>query len=105
MYAAIRRYKIAPGSVGKLTQEIREGFVPIVSKVPGFKEYFWVNAGDDVMFSVTVFENRAGADESVRKAADYIREHGLASLLPNPAEITTGEVVVHQTELAKGRTA
>jgi hypothetical protein len=104
MYVTIRRYKIAPGSVDKLTREIREGFVPIVSKVAGFKEYFWVDAGDDVMFSVNVYENRAGAEESVRRAADYVREH-IASLLPKPPDVTTGEVVVHQAELAKGRTA
>jgi len=40
MYVTIRRYKVAPGWVDKLTQEIRKGFVPIVTKVPGFKEYF-----------------------------------------------------------------
>ena len=102
MYVTIRRYKTAPGSVDKLTQEIRKGFVPIISKVPGFKEYLWVNAGDGVMFSVNVFENRSGAEESVRRAADYVREH-IASLLPNAPDITTGEVVVHQAELAKGR--
>lgn len=105
MYATIRRYKIAPGSVEKLTQEIREGFVPLISKVSGFKEYFWVNAGDNVMFSVSVFENRAGAEESVRRASDYVREYGLGSLLPNPPEVTTGEVVVHQAEVGKSRTA
>jgi hypothetical protein len=95
MYAAIRRYKIVPGSVGGLTKEVKEGFVPIVSNVPGFKQYFWVNAGDDVMFSVSVYENRAGAEESVRRAADWVRDH-IAALLPNPPEITTGEVVVHE---------
>jgi hypothetical protein len=77
MHATVRRYKTAPGSVDKLTREIREGFVPIVSKLPGFREYLWVNAGDSVMFSISVFDNRAGAEESARKAADYIREHNL----------------------------
>jgi len=101
MYAAIRRYKIAPGSVDKLTQEAREGFVPIVRKVPGFKEYFWVNAGDGVMFSVSVYEGRAGAEESIRRAADWVGEH-IASLLPNPPEVTTGEVVVHHAGAVKG---
>jgi hypothetical protein len=104
MHATVRRYKIAPTSVGKLTQEIREGFVPIVSNVPGFKEYFWVNADDGVMFSISVYENRAGAEESSRRAAGWVREH-IASLLPGPPEITTGEVVVHQAGVAKGQAA
>jgi antibiotic biosynthesis monooxygenase len=104
MYAAIRRYKIARGSVDKLTQEVQKTFVPIVSKVPGFKEYFWVNAGDDVMFSVSVYQDRAGAEESVRRAADFVQER-VASLLPNPPDVTTGEVVVHHAEAGKARTA
>jgi hypothetical protein len=105
MYASIRRYKITPGSVDKLTREIQQGFVPIVSKVSGFREYLWVKTSGNEMFSVSIFENKAGAEESVRKASDYIREHNLASLLPNPPEVTTGEVVVHQTEAGKSRTA
>ncbi len=104
MYTSIRRYKIAPGSVGKLTQKSREGVVPILRKVPGFREYFWVNAGNDVMFSISVFDDRTGAEESSRRAAEYVREH-VASLLPNAPEITTGEVVVYQAEQLTGRTA
>jgi hypothetical protein len=105
MYATIRRYKIAPGSVEKLTKEIQQGFVPIVSKLSGFREYFWVKTPDQEMFSVSIFENQAGAEESVRKASDYVREHNLAALLPSPPEVISGEVVVHQTEAGKSRTA
>jgi hypothetical protein len=105
MYATIRRYKITPGSVDKLTKEIQQGFVPIVSKLSGFREYFWVKTPDNQMFSVSIFENKAGAEESVRKASDYVREHNLVSLLPNPPEVIAGEVVVHQTEVGKSTRA
>ena len=103
MYATIRRYRIAPGSVDRLIREIQDGFVPIISKASGFREYFWVKASDSEMFSVSVFENRAGAEESSRSAADYVAKH-LASLLPKPPEVITGEVVVHQ-EVGRSRTA
>ena len=49
------------------------------------------------MFSVSVFKDRAGAEESVRAAANYVREH-LKPLLPNSPEVITGEVVVHQSK-------
>ena len=104
MYATVRRYKIAPGSADRLAREVRESFMPIVSKLAGFREYFWVNAGDNVMYSVSIFENRAGAEESVQKAAGWIREQNLGSLFPNPPEISIGEVVAHE-ELTKTRTA
>jgi hypothetical protein len=46
------------------------------------------------MVSTSVFENQAGAEESIRRAADYVRDH-LAPLLPNPPQVTEGEVVAH----------
>jgi hypothetical protein len=49
------------------------------------------------MFSVNVFTDRAGAEESVRAAADWVRK-SLASLVPSPPEVMTGEVVVHQAK-------
>ncbi|MDQ4144098.1 MAG: hypothetical protein M3198_10225 [Actinomycetota bacterium] len=94
MYATVRRYEgvTDPGEAGR---RVEEGFVPIISAVPGFLAYYWVDAGNGVMVSTSVFESREGAEESNRKAADWVKEN-LASLLPNPPEITAGEVVAHQ---------
>ncbi|MFE6840674.1 hypothetical protein ACFVFI_38390 [Streptomyces sp. NPDC057705] len=91
MYAAVRRYEgvTDPAEAGRL---VDEGFVPIMRHVPGFVAYYWVDAGNGVMVSTSVFEDRAGADESIERAADFVREH-LASLLPNPPQVTAGEVV------------
>ncbi|MEV7446708.1 hypothetical protein AB0O22_37140 [Streptomyces sp. NPDC091204] len=91
MYAAVRRYEgvTDPAEAGRL---VNEGFVPIMSQVPGFVAYYWVDAGQGVMVSTSVFQDRAGADESIERAADFVREN-LASLLPNPPQVTAGEVV------------
>ena len=69
------------------------GFVPIVSGVPGFVAYYVVNAGDGSVISINIFEDKAGADESTRRAANRVREN-LASLLPDAPEVTAGEVIV-----------
>ncbi|HSA52485.1 MAG TPA: hypothetical protein VLH10_20560 [Yinghuangia sp.] len=69
-----------------------EGFVPLVRQVPGFVAYYWVDAGDGVMVSTSVFEDRSGAEESTSKAAEFVREN-LASLFPDPPQVTTGQVV------------
>ncbi|WP_235454882.1 hypothetical protein [Streptomyces olivochromogenes] len=61
-------------------------------QIPGFVAYYWVDAGDGVMVSTSVFEDRAGAEASVARATDFVREQ-LASLLPNPPEVMAGEVV------------
>src|SRR5512146_1060298 len=69
MHVTLRRYKIAPGATAELKRQIQEGFVPIVSQLPGFLEYFWTSAGENEMFSISVFKDRAGAEQSVRAAA------------------------------------
>ncbi|MFD9367729.1 hypothetical protein ACFWA6_08460 [Streptomyces sp. NPDC060020] len=91
MYAAVRRYEgvTDPAEAGRL---VDEGFVPIMRQVPGFVAYYWVDAGHGVMVSTSVFQDRTGADESIERAADFVREN-LASLLPNPPQVTAGEVV------------
>jgi len=96
MYATVRRYDgvTDPREAGR---RVNEGFVPIISTASGFLAYYWVDAGDGVMVSTTVFESRDGAEESNRKAADWVKEN-LASLLPNPPQITAGEVVAHRAE-------
>jgi hypothetical protein len=94
MYATVRRYDgvTDPGEAGR---RVKEGFVPIIGAVPGMLAYYWVDAGNGVMVSTSVFESRDGAEESNRKAADWVTEN-LASLLPNPPQITAGEVVAHR---------
>jgi len=97
MYASIRRYEgIAPASVDELTRRVQEGFVPIISKQPGFVAYYAVIAGQGVVASISVFEDQAGAEASNRAAADWVKEN-LADLLQNPPQITAGEVTVHKT--------
>jgi hypothetical protein len=91
MYAAMRRYEgvTDPAEAGR---RVDESFVPLISKLDGFVAYYWIDAGNGVMASMSVFQNRAGADESVKVAANWVRENA-ASLLPNPPQVTAGEVV------------
>ncbi|MFI6795292.1 hypothetical protein [Streptosporangium canum] len=91
MYATVRRYEgvTDPAEAGR---RVSEGFVPLIRQVPGFVAYYWVDAGDGVMVSTSVFEDQSGAEESTGRAADFVREQ-LASLLPNSPQVTAGEVV------------
>jgi hypothetical protein len=94
MFATVRRYEgvTDPKEAGR---RVSEGFVPLISQVPGFVAYYWVDAGGGVMVSISVFQDRAGAEESNRRAAEFVRER-LAPLLPNPPQITAGEVVAQK---------
>ena len=96
MYATVRRYAGAtdPSETGR---RVNEGFVPIISTIPGFVALYLVDAGGGVMISTSVFQDQSGAEESNRRAADYVRQN-LALLLPNPPQITAGEVVAYKAK-------
>ncbi|MEW2396732.1 hypothetical protein [Streptomyces sp. NPDC046862] len=91
MYAAVRRYDgvTDTAEAGRL---VNERFLPLVREIPGFVAYYWLDAGNGVMVSTSVFQDQAGADESIARAADFVRDN-LVSLLPNPPQVTAGEVV------------
>ena len=96
MYATVRRYE-GVSNPTEAAQRVNEGFVPLISQIPGFVAYYWVDAGGGVMISTSVFQDQASAEESNRRAADYVRQN-LVSVLPNPPQITAGEVVAYKAK-------
>ncbi len=96
MYVAVRRYEGAtdPQKVAQLVDEI---FVPIISELPGFVAYYAVDAGDGVVLSTSVFEHKDAEEQSTFRAGEFVAEH-LAPLLPNPPQITAGEVLTYKAK-------
>jgi len=94
MYVAVRRYEGVsdPQKVAKVAQE---GFVPIISQMPAFVAYYSVDAGDGVVVSTSVFEHKDAEEQSTFLAGEFVAEH-LAPLLPNPPQVTAGEVVAYK---------
>ncbi len=91
MHASIRVYRNA-GSENELAKLVDERVLPAINTAPGFRTHYAVDVGDGVVASVSIFEETAGAEESNRMAADFVRAD-LASLLPNPPDIASGEVI------------
>jgi hypothetical protein len=96
MYVAVRRYEGATDPQ-KVAQLVDEGFVPIISEMPGFVAYYVVDAGDGVVLSTSVFEHKDTEEQSTFLAGEFVAEH-LAPLLPNPPQITAGEVVAYKAK-------
>jgi len=96
MYAVVRRYEGVsdPKKVAKVAEE---GFVPIISEMPGFVAYYHVDAGDGVIVSTSVFEHKDAEEQSTFRAGELVQEH-LAPLLPNPPQVTAGEVDVYKVK-------
>ena len=96
MYAAVRRYEgvTDPQKAGKVGQE---GFVPLISQMPGFVAHYTLEAGDGVMVATSVFEHKEAEEQSTFVAGEFVAEH-LAPLLPNPPQVTAGEVVAYKAK-------
>ena len=99
MYAAVRRYEgiTDDAEAGRL---VRESFLPQLDDIPGFIAYYWIDAGAGTMASLSVFEDKEGADKSVELAHDWIIDNA-PGLFPNPPQVTEGQVVA--SELASVR--
>jgi hypothetical protein len=97
MFAAIRRYHTDPDSISEVTRKVDEGFVPLISEMSGFVAYFALDAGQGEYGTVSIFEDRASAEESNRVAEEWANEN-LRELLPTPPEYAAGEVVVYKTK-------
>lgn len=93
MYAVVRRYQFDPKLSEEIDHHVRIGVVHPIRETPGFVAYYWVDTGDGMGVSLSVFEDKAGADESTRRTADYVQRH-LTGLLGQP-ELTEGEVKAH----------
>jgi hypothetical protein len=91
MYATVRRYEGVTDSA-EAGRRVREGFVPLITEMEGFIAYYWVDAGNGVMLSTSVFETRAEEEASTARAAGFVHEN-LTELLPNSPQVTDGEVV------------
>ncbi len=82
-FLAIRQYQFAPGhTMEELAAVVESGFMPILRQVPGFLEYFLVETGEGVL-SISVFMDQAGAEESTRRAADWVQQN-LAGFFTGP---------------------
>ena len=98
MYATIRRYVPKTGAVSKrdlddLRHRIEDGFLPIIQEVQGFHCYYAVNVGDKELVTIGLFDNKNGATESTRRAADFVKKDPMKDQLGSP-EIIEGELLV-----------
>ena len=94
MYATVRRYE-GVTDPSEVARHVEEEFLPMISEMPGFVAYYWVDAGEGVVVTTSVFEHKDAEEQSNWRAGDFVAKN-LASLLPNPPQITSGVLVAHK---------
>ena len=99
MYVAVRRFEgvTDPQKVAKVAKVAQEGFVPLISELPGFVAHYTLDAGDGVMVGISVFEHKDAEEQSTFRAGECVAED-LGLLSPNPPQVTAGEVVAYKTK-------
>jgi len=99
MYATIRRYQ-GVSDPKEAAKRVQEDFVPIISGMQGFIDYYWVDLGNGAMISISVFKSLSEAIESNQKAAAWVKTN-LGSVLPQNPKVEAGTVVAYKVDKAK----
>ena len=96
MFATIRRYDgVDQNRTTELTSKVNETLMPKLNKLPGFKGYYLIDAGNGVFTSLGLFETPEQGMESTKFVTTWIREEKLDTILPNEPKITSGKIVAH----------
>ena len=99
MYASVRQYTINPGQdrVGEAARDVQGGLGPLLSQAPGFVAYYVLDAGNNNVVAISIFESQAAAEAAERATTDWIRQH-MAALASSPPSIAEGEVIAFQVK-------
>ena len=98
MYATIRRYALRDATAARsampdLKRRIEENFVPMLQDVQGFHCYYVLTANDKELVTVSIFETATGAQESTRRAADFVKSDPSRDQLASP-EVIEGDLLI-----------
>jgi hypothetical protein len=99
MFATIRRYEgVDHNRTTELTSKVNETLMPKLTKLPGFKGYYLIDAGNGVFTSLGLFETPEQGMESTKLVTTWIREEKLDTILPNEPKITSGKIVARSSD-------
>jgi heme-degrading monooxygenase HmoA len=90
MYATVRKYS-GPEQFGEELVQRQDEVRRLISEISGFQAYYLIRTDDGGVVTISVYDDRAGAEESVKEAAAWIREN-LPDMGVSPPEVSTGEV-------------
>ena len=107
MYATIRRYTLKGKSldtsaVEGLKRRIETEFIPIVQDVRGFHCYYAINVDKKQLVTIGLFDDKTGATESTRRAADFVKKDPLKDQLGSP-EVIEGDLLAMKEALVATR--
>jgi heme-degrading monooxygenase HmoA len=93
MFTIIRKFTLTRGSVEEVARRVQDSFVPLLRELPGFRGYYLLEGGPNVLISIRVFDSADEALASNEIAANWIRNNVLEFTKGMP-EVMAGNVLV-----------
>jgi hypothetical protein len=91
MHGVLRHYTVDPKNVNEIVRRVAAEGLTFLKAIPGFVSWGLLDDGHGQMVTYSVYQGKTGADESIKKAAAWIKEN-IASLVPSPPHVIEGEV-------------
>lgn len=91
MYVTVRRYKNAGALADAMSSKTGE-VKKLITGIPGFVNYYSTRDGDTVT-SVSIYNDKAGCEESTRRAGEWVRENVKAEV--GAPEVSGGDVFIN----------
>jgi hypothetical protein len=99
MFTIVRRFRLARGSAEEVARRVNVSFVPLLRELPGFREYYLIEGGPNVLVSIRVFDSADEAFASNEIAANWMRDNVLEFVKGMP-EVMAGNVLVAEAKTA-----
>ena len=97
MFIAVRKYRVRRGSAAEWTKRVQDSFVPLVRELKGFRGYYLLDGGTDVIITISMFDSAAEALVSNETAADWVRNHVMEFARGMP-EVMVGDVRIAEVK-------
>ena len=93
MFIAVRKYRVRRGAAAEWAQRVREGFLPLMREMAGFRGYYLLDGGPDVLIAISMFDSADEAVMSNERAADWVRNNVMEFARGMP-EVMVGDVLI-----------
>ena len=93
MFTSIRKYTVKRGSAEELARRVRDGFVPLIRQMEGFRSYYLLDGCPDVLITISMFDSADEAFASNEISANWVRNNVLEFTKGMP-EVMIGNALI-----------
>jgi hypothetical protein len=97
VFTTIRKYTVRRGSAKRLAQRVRDGLVPLMRQTPGFRGYYLLDGGPDVLINIIMFDSADEAFAFNQTAANWVRSNVMEFAKGLP-EVMVGDALIAEVK-------